>query len=237
MAATLLAWTAGLAAAENPPANLFANPSFEQGREGWRMDKAGKTDARFAVDAADAKDGQSSALVTIAAVDDWGTQFGQSFDGGAKGKTYTFAALAKATKAPVKLSLQIERSGEPYDRAARTDEVALKPGEWTELHVTFKVEKDFKQGWFAYASCTQPNCEYRLDMVRLYEGEFRGRESFRHGRGISRAACGRDNRQGGGLGAGARGQSRPRLQGRRGAPQRPAGGGASPLWAEGGGGV
>jgi len=172
VAATLLAWTAGLAAAEKPPANLFANPSFEQGRDGWRLDKAGKTDARFTVDTADAKDGQSSAVVTIGAVDDWGTQFGQSFDGGAKGKTYTFAALAKATKGPVKLSLQIERSGEPYDRAARTDEVTLKAGEWTELHVTFKVDKDFKQGWFAYASCTQPNCEYRLDMVRLYEGEY-----------------------------------------------------------------
>jgi hypothetical protein len=172
MAATLLAWTAGLAAAEKPPANLFTNPSFEQGRDGWRMDKAGKTDARFTVDTADARDGQSSALVTIGAVDDWGTQFGQSFDAGAKGKTYTFAALAKATKGPVKVNLQIERAGEPYDRAARSEEVMLKPGEWTELHVTFKVEKDFKQGWFAYASCAQPNCEYRLDMVRLYEGEY-----------------------------------------------------------------
>jgi hypothetical protein len=165
-------WTAGLAAAEKPPANLFTNPSFENNRDGWRLDKAGKTDAKFTVDAADAKDGQSSALITIAAVDDWGTQFGQSFDGGTKGKTYTFAALAKATKGHVKVSLQIERSGKPYDRAARTDDVTLKPGEWTELHVTFKVDKDFKEGWFAYASCTQAGSEYRLDMVRLYEGEY-----------------------------------------------------------------
>jgi len=172
MGAVLLAWTAGLAAAVKPPANFFTNPGFEQGRDGWRMDKAGKTEARFTVDTADARDGQSSALVTIGAVDDWGTQFGQSFDAGAKGKTYTFAALAKATKGPLKVNLQIERSAEPYDRAARGEEVTLKPGEWTELHVTFKVEKDFRQGWFAYASCTQPNCEYRLDMVRLYEGEY-----------------------------------------------------------------
>jgi hypothetical protein len=168
----ILAWLALVVAAEKPPANLFGNPSFEQGRDAWRLDKAGKTDARFTVDTADAKDGQSSALITIGAVDDWGTQFGQSFDAPAKGKTCTFAALAKATKTPVKVSLQIERPAKPYDRAARTDDVTLKPGEWTELHTTFKVDKDFKEGWFAYISCTQANSEYRLDMVRLYEGEY-----------------------------------------------------------------
>jgi hypothetical protein len=154
------------------PANLFANPSFEQGREEWRLDKTTKTVARWTVDQADAKDGQSSALITIEAVEDWGVQFGQSFAAAAKGTTCTFAALAKATKAPVKVRLEIERSGTPYDRAAASEPVTLTNAAWTELHVTFKVEKDFKQGWFAYMSCAQPNVEFRIDMMRLYEGEY-----------------------------------------------------------------
>jgi hypothetical protein len=39
------------------------------------------------------------------------------------------------------------------------------------VHVTFKCEKDFREGWFAYISCTQPNCAYRADMFRLQEGD------------------------------------------------------------------
>ncbi|NOZ19889.1 MAG: hypothetical protein GXP25_02240 [Planctomycetes bacterium] len=168
----------GAGHAAKPPAkaeNLFTNPGFEvlgPGGGGWRMDKGGKTVARFAVDREDAAEGEYSARVTIDRVEKWGTQFGQGIKAGKKGKTYTFAVLAKATKEPATVNLQIERRGKPYDRAAKSEMFTLQKDKWTELHTTFKVEKDFPQGWFAYISCTQPNSEYRADMFRLYEGEY-----------------------------------------------------------------
>jgi len=154
--------------------NLFANASFEKrgGEAGWHVDKGSGTVYQFAVDNADAAAGDRSVRVTIGEVKGWGTQFGQSVAGGQKGKTYTFAVMAKATKEPVTLSLQIERRAKPYDRAAAGGKVTLGKGVWTELHVTFKVEKDFPEGWFAYIACGQANCEYRADMFRLYEGEY-----------------------------------------------------------------
>jgi len=155
------------------PRNLFTNTGFEFGNTGpWKLDKGGKTSARFAIDDKEAAEGQRSALVTIDAIGDWGTQFGQSFQAGRKGKTYTFAVLAKAVSGRVRVDLQIERAAKPWDRAARGKPVMLSSNKWTELHVTFKVEKDFAQGWFAYVSCTQPRCRYRADMFRLYEGPY-----------------------------------------------------------------
>jgi hypothetical protein len=165
---TFLGRLSPAAGGESP--NLFANPSFELGREGWQLDKAGKTVCRFTVDEKDAADGQTSALIDVGFVDDWGVQFGQHFAAGQKGKTYTLAALAKSTKGPVEVGLQIERSASPWDRAA-SGKFKLT-AEWQELHVTFKVEKDFPQGWFAYLSCTQPNVQFRADMFRLYEGAY-----------------------------------------------------------------
>ena len=38
--------------------------------------------------------------------------------------------------------------------------------------MTFKVERAFPEGWFAYISCAQPQAQYRLDSVRLMEGEY-----------------------------------------------------------------
>jgi hypothetical protein len=154
------------------PKNLFANPSFESGRDPWQFDKAGGTAAKYTIDNTEAADGQASALVTIEAVADWGVQFGQTMDAGAKGKTYTVSAVARAVKDPVTVRLEIERPADPWDRAAATDKVTLKPGEWTELHVTFKVEKDFREGWFAYVSCAQAGAQFRVDMFRLVEGDY-----------------------------------------------------------------
>ena len=153
-----------------PPKNLFANPSFELGHEGWRLDKAGKTVAQFALAEQDAAEGQRSARVTVGAIDDWGVQFGQSFAAGEKGRTYTFAVFAKSAKAPVEVGLQIERSANPWDRAVSRKFTLNR--EWQELHVTFTVEKDFHEGWFAYLSCTQPNVQFQADMFRLYEGPY-----------------------------------------------------------------
>ena len=166
------AFAAERAEGAQPPQNLFANPGFESGREGWRADKAGKTEVRFTVDTSDAAAGQACAVLTIGAAEEWGVQFGQSFEAPARGKTFTFAAMAKATKSPVAVRLEIERSANPYDRAARSENVTLAPGKWTEIHVTFKVDKDFREGWFAYISCAQANAEFRVDAVRLYEGEY-----------------------------------------------------------------
>lgn len=166
LASLLCTWSG---AAERP-GNFFVNPSFELGRDGWTLDKAGKTECRFSVDEKDAADRQNSAVLMIDAVEDWGAQFGQSFPAGQKGKTYTFALFAKSTQGPIEVGLQIERSGTPWDKAGGAKfKVA---NEWQELHVTFTVEKDFPEGWFAYLNCTQPKAELRLDMFRLSEGQF-----------------------------------------------------------------
>jgi len=162
------------------PKNLMANPGFEYGVDGWRLDKAGDTAARLVVDQKEAAAGLSSALVTIDKVDQWGTQFGQTIEAGAQGKTYTFAAMAKSDAAPVAVRLEIERAGKPWDRAARSSEATLKSDAWTEVHVTFKVEKPFPEGWFAYVSCTQPGARYRLDAVRLVEGQYVPLEKAAH---------------------------------------------------------
>jgi len=133
------------AQATRPAANRMGNGSFEMGRQFWTMDTAGGTVAKFEVDSNDAADGSASAVVAIDTVASWGVQFGQNVEPGVKGRTYTFAAVVRSLGDPVKLNLEIERRGEPYDRAARTDGVAVRKDQWTELHVTFKVDKDFKR--------------------------------------------------------------------------------------------
>ncbi|MCY2988866.1 MAG: carbohydrate binding domain-containing protein [Planctomycetota bacterium] len=154
------------------PQNLFGNASFEEGRDQWQLDLGGKTVGRFTVDDQERGAGQRSALLSLGQVDDWGVQFGQRMDALATGKTVTFAVLGKSTKAPTTVRLEIERRGKPWDRAAASSPVALSQDAWQELHVTFRVEKAFPEGWFAYVSCQQPNAEFRLDMFRLYEGEY-----------------------------------------------------------------
>lgn len=155
--------------------NLFANASFEKrggGEDGWRVDRDRGTVCQFAVDNAAAGAGDHSMRITIGEVKGWGTQFGQAVAGGQKGKTYTFAVLAKAVREPVQVWLQIERRAKPYDRVMAAKEVTLGPEGWVELHHTFKAEKDYPEGWFAYVSCRQASCEYRADMFRLYEGDY-----------------------------------------------------------------
>ena len=150
--------------------NFFTNPSFEKpvmGEDSWRVDRDRGTVARFTVDNTDAADGERSARVTIGQVQGWGTQFGQGVNGGQIGKTYTFAVMAKAAKEPVAVNLQIERRAKPYDRATAGEKVILGR-DWTEMHVTFKLEKNFSQGWFAYIECTQPDyVDYFFVQVRL----------------------------------------------------------------------
>ena len=136
------------------------------------MDHAGKTTATFRVDDKDAAAGQRSAVLSVGDVEQWGIQFGQTMEAPAAGKTYTFAVLAKGMKGPATIRLEIERRGGAYDRAAASPPQTLSKEAWTELHVTFKVDKPYPEGWFAYVSCHQPNVEFRLDMFRLYVGEY-----------------------------------------------------------------
>lgn len=152
--------------------NLLGNSGFELGRELWNLGKGGKTAATLKIDGEDTPPGGGqSALISIGAVDSWGVQFGQDIDGGKKGKTYTFAAMVKGVSEGAKISLQIERRADPYDRAAHSKEEVLS-GQWAEIHVTFKLEKEFKEGWFAYVSCTRPDTKFRVTQLRIYEGEF-----------------------------------------------------------------
>ena len=154
------------------PANFFTNPSLEMGSGGWRMDKGKGTVARFAIDEKDAADGQRSMLVEIGTVGEYGTQFGQIVEPGAKGKTYTFGVLARSVGRPIPVMLEIERCAKPYDRALRSKTFTITPDKWTELHATFTVEKAFPEGWFAYISCREANVRYRCDMFRLCEGAY-----------------------------------------------------------------
>ncbi len=166
---------AAAADAQPQPANLFTDPSFElraMDATDWHLDKAGTTEARYLVNNVDSAAGDRSACVTIGHVAEWGTQFGQPVAAGQKGKTYTFAVLARAVQAPVPIWLQIERRAKPYDPAAASEPVTLTQDKWTEVHVTFTVQKDCPEGWFAYISCAQSDCAYRADMFRLYEGAY-----------------------------------------------------------------
>ena len=114
----------------------------------------------------------SEALIRIGGVEGWGVQFGQTMEAPERGKTYTFAVLAKSVKGPVALRLEIERRADPYDRAAACPPQTVTKEKWTELHVTFKIDKSYPQGWFAYVSCNQRDAEFRLDMFRLVEGDY-----------------------------------------------------------------
>jgi hypothetical protein len=169
----LAAWVlaAWVVPANGAGGNLFGNPSFENGRDEWHLDRSGRTVADFTVDEKEAAAGQRSALIRMGAVEGWGVQFGQTMEAPDAGKTYTFAVLAKSVKGPVTLRLEIERHGDPYDRAAATPPQTVTKDKWTELHVTFKT-KSFPQGWFAYVSCNQRDAEFRLDMFRLVEGDY-----------------------------------------------------------------
>jgi hypothetical protein len=127
----------------------------------------------FVVNADDAAHGQHCALVTMGSTTEWGGQFSQRLEqGGQVGKTYTFAVLAKGVDVPVLAHLEVERSGSPWDRAVRGEKVLIPDDKWTDLHVTFKLEKSFAEGWTAYIACAQDGARFRADMFRLYEGEY-----------------------------------------------------------------
>jgi len=161
-----------VAIAEQGSGNLFRNAGFEEGKEGWVPSAAGGTEVRFEVTGDEAAEGSRSALLTIGKVESYGCQFGQHVPCPPAGRTYTFAVMGKAIGKPALVQLEIERSGKDYARAARSGQIMLGTGRWTELHVTFPVREQWPEQWFAYVSCSQPNVKFRLDAFRLYEGEY-----------------------------------------------------------------
>ena len=52
------------------------------------------------------------------------------------------------------------------------DEVLLPDKEWTDLHVTFKCDKPYAEGWQAYIASAQGGAHFRADLFRLYEGDY-----------------------------------------------------------------
>jgi hypothetical protein len=174
----LLAALVGLAAGdrlkggESAGPNQFLNPSFDLGREGWHMETAAGTSARFTVENCDCPAGPNAARITVGAVRGWGVQFGQHLEAPPPGQAWTFSVLARAVGKPVRVRLEIERAGQPYDRAAATGATAVPADRWTELRLSFRVEKAFPEGWFAYVSCEQPESDFRVDMFRLEQGEY-----------------------------------------------------------------
>jgi hypothetical protein len=124
----------------------------------------------FSVSDEDAVEGKRSALLTMGTVP-WG-QFGQKVKAGQVGKTYTFAVFARPVDDAATVRLEVERAGRPWDRAVRGEHIRLTPDKWTQLHVTFQVDKPYPEGWSAYIHCGQVGVRLRADLFQLNEGKF-----------------------------------------------------------------
>lgn len=69
-------------------------------------------------------------------------------------------------------------SASPARDAAKPRVEAIGSGQaanaagWTELHVTFRADKAYPEGWQAYLHCDSPGARLRVDGLRLYVGEY-----------------------------------------------------------------
>ena len=113
---------------------------------------------------------KKSALVSLGSL--VSAQFGQKLPAGEIGKTYTFAACVKALGGPAVVRLEVERAGRPWDRAARGPDITVSPGDWTEVHLTFPVDKAYPEGWQAYLNGSGEGARFQVDRMRLYEGPY-----------------------------------------------------------------
>ena len=234
--------------ATNAAENLFGNPSFENGRDQWYLGCSGKTAAQFTVDEKEAAAGQRSALIRIGARRRLGRPV-RPDDGspGARERPTPLRCWPRASRgrSPCgwKSSVAPTRTTGPPASPPQT----VTKDKWTELHVTFKIDKPFPQGWFAYVSCNQRDAEFRLDMFRLVEGDYVPYEKAARDEIAAAAVTLFDSEQASpaplaaeailaakGLGASARGRDRPSLPRRRGAHERSPGPGAPPRGGRGG---
>ena len=113
---------------------------------------------------------KKSALVSLGSL--VFAQFGQKVPAGKMGKTYTFAAFVKAVSGAAVVRLEVERASQPYDRAARGPERTVDPGDWTELHLTFAVDKAYPEGWQACLKASGDGAKFQVNRARLYEGSY-----------------------------------------------------------------
>ncbi|MGA3179179.1 MAG: hypothetical protein ABSF38_02420 [Verrucomicrobiota bacterium] len=113
---------------------------------------------------------KKSALVSLGSL--VYAQFGQKVPAGQIGKTYTFAACVKALGGPAVVRLEVERAGQPYDRAVRGPDTTVSPGDWSELHLTFAVDKAYPEGWQAYLNGSGEGAKFQVNRVRLYQGSY-----------------------------------------------------------------
>jgi hypothetical protein len=118
----------------------------------------------------DAAEHDKSALVSLGSL--VSAQFGQKVAAGQIGKTYTFAVCVKALGEPAVLRLEVERAGQPYDRAAHGPDITVTPGDWTELHLTFAVDKAYPEGWQAFLDGSGNGAMFQVNRLRLYEGQY-----------------------------------------------------------------
>jgi len=127
----------------------------------------------FTVTGDDAVDGGHSALVSLGSTTDLGGKLGQKIKAPKEaGGTYTFSAFAKAVGRPSVVHLEVEWDGSPRDRVARSEDVEVGTGGWTELHVTFAAWTSYPEGWLASMACAQDGAKFRADMFRLHEGGY-----------------------------------------------------------------
>ncbi len=136
----------------------------------YRVSRAQGASPSLSVDEEDAFDGKHSVLITLGTVPY--AQFGQKVPAGQVGKTYTLSVFVKALDEPVRVRLEAERAGRPWDRAVRGEDTEAGPDKWTELHVTFKVDKPYPEGWQAYLHCDQEGGRLQADLFRLCEGNY-----------------------------------------------------------------
>lgn len=162
----------GVAFADEEPINLLENPSFESGITGWNVNNNDVTAATYVVDKEDSIDGKQSVLATVDVIGGWGSNFYQGgLPAGKVGDEYTFSVLTKSEGGSVTITLTVERGGDPWDKVVQKP-VTFGEDEWTEQYVTFVVSLDCPQGWTAFINCAQPKAEFRVDLFRLYEGEY-----------------------------------------------------------------
>jgi beta-galactosidase len=114
--------------------------------------------------------GKKNALVSLGSL--VSAQFGQKIPAGSAGKTYTLDARVQAVGGPAVLRLEVERAGRPWDRAARGPDTTVNPGAWTDLHLTFAVDKEYPEGWQAYLNASGEGARFQVDRMRLYEGPY-----------------------------------------------------------------
>jgi len=118
----------------------------------------------------DTGDRQKSALISLGGL--VYCQFGEKVAAGQPGKSYTFAACVKAVGGPAVVRLEVERAGQPYDRAVRGPDTTVNPGDWTEVHLTFAVDKAYPEGWQAYLNGSGDGAKFQVNRARLYEGAY-----------------------------------------------------------------